>query len=966
MINQAGALISTQYGTAAEIDDDGTLLNFGTLTTAASGKSGIKLIGDGSIVNGANAIIQGGQYGVFVEFGQASISNAGTIAAGSTIAGSTVASVGIDLSTVTASSYVTTATFSSYVTNAAMGTIIGTTGIADTSGPGTVVNAGSILGGGAGGVGITLSAGGEVDNQGLITATTLANTGNLAQANGVVISGGAGTVSNVGSIYGHNLGIDLAAGGVFKNQVGGMVAVNVSMAGAGYADVSLGGTVQSTVINAGTIGTAAINLPSPGITAIAGLYLSNLATGTIGGSYGALVSAGGGTVVNQGLIQSQNTVDSILPSALLIADPNSNGISVTNSTGGTISGAVAISLRGGLATVSNAGLILSTATVEPVGAFTFPTIAAAISLGGGGMVTNSQGGSIVGGGYGIISPSKDVATTVINAGQISASRGVSIIQGFIDNESTGTITSTQQNTSPLGALLISEDATVVNSGTISSYIYFENTSQSTNAESDVLQNSKTGTINSVIFSGSGTVTNYGTVGSLGVFPDGSTIVNGAGGYIGGVGLTPGSPTGAITSLFNSGTIISQVGTVGDYGAGVRLAGPTVIYNLPGGLITGLDFNSQQSAYGILVSQFGFNAPGTADARTTVENAGTIMGGSRPAIYLNNGGSNRIIVDPGAVFESGGNSLIRARGPVATNVIELTAGTGRLPDFGGISGFGSVVFDAGAAWTIEGSGAGLAAPVISGFASGDMIDIDGFISQDASFANGYLNLTSASSGHVALNLGGNFTTASFIISSDGAGGTDVAVACFRTGTCIATPAGQTLVEDLSIGDDVLTASGEVRPVKWIGKRGYMPRVVAANKKTQPILFRAGSLADGIPCRDLFVSAQHAMFLDGVLVPAASLVNGSSIVRAASPGAILYLHIELETHDVILAEGAPAETFIDDDSRGIFHNAAEFAKLYPDAPPSAGFCAPRVEDGYKLEEIRIRLASRARDLAGAVAA
>ena len=72
---------------------------------------------------------------------------------------------------------------------------------------------------------------------------------------------------------------------------------------------------------------------------------------------------------------------------------------------------------------------------------------------------------------------------------------------------------------------------------------------------------------------------------------------------------------------------------------------------------------------------------------------------------------------------------------------------------------------------------------------------------------------------------------------------------------------------------------------------------------------------------------------------------------------YIHVELDDHDVLLAEGAPSESFVDDDSRAMFHNAHEFAHRYPDAPPPAGFCAPRVEAGHALEAVRQRLAGLA---------
>ena len=128
---------------------------------------------------------------------------------------------------------------------------------------------------------------------------------------------------------------------------------------------------------------------------------------------------------------------------------------------------------------------------------------------------------------------------------------------------------------------------------------------------------------------------------------------------------------------------------------------------------------------------------------------------------------------------------------------------------------------------------------------------------------------------------------------------------------------------------------------------------------PVTFDTGSLgidAAGapVPRRPLVVSPLHAMFLEGVLVPASALVNGRSITQAAAVTRVEYIHLELDSHDVILAEGAPSESFVDDESRNMFENAAEFEQLYPIQPRRpAIYCAPRVEHGDQLEAIRDRL-------------
>ena len=184
------------------------------------------------------------------------------------------------------------------------------------------------------------------------------------------------------------------------------------------------------------------------------------------------------------------------------------------------------------------------------------------------------------------------------------------------------------------------------------------------------------------------------------------------------------------------------------------------------------------------------------------------------------------------------------------------------------------------------------------------------------------------------------------------------ACYCAGTLITTERGDIRVEDLAIGDRVLTVSGALRPIRWIGTRSYQGRFLAGHDHLLPIRFRAGSLGDNTPRRDLLVSPKHAMFLDGALVAAELLVNGTTVTREHGATLVEYVHVELAQHDVIWAEGAASETFIDDGSRGMFHNADTFQDLYPDAAAATvEYCAPRVVDGFALEAIRQAIEVRA---------
>lgn len=100
-------------------------------------------------------------------------------------------------------------------------------------------------------------------------------------------------------------------------------------------------------------------------------------------------------------------------------------------------------------------------------------------------------------------------------------------------------------------------------------------------------------------------------------------------------------------------------------------------------------------------------------------------------------------------------------------------------------------------------------------------------------------------------------------------------CFREGTPIATPAAERPVEALGPGDPVLTADGRVVPVKWIGRQTRM--VTFSGDAVCPVRIRAGALADNVPHADLDVTADHGMLVDGLVVNAGALVNGTSVVR-----------------------------------------------------------------------------------------
>ena len=186
---------------------------------------------------------------------------------------------------------------------------------------------------------------------------------------------------------------------------------------------------------------------------------------------------------------------------------------------------------------------------------------------------------------------------------------------------------------------------------------------------------------------------------------------------------------------------------------------------------------------------------------------------------------------------------------------------------------------------------------------------------------------------------------------------VDIACFCAGTMIACPDGERAVEALSIGDLVLTWDGRVMPVRWIGRNTVSTRF-ADPLRVLPIRIAAGALADHLPVRDLLVSPEHAVLVDDILVEAGALVNGLSILRESNVAeTFVYYHIELAEHALVLAEGVPAESFVDNIHRMAFDNWEEHEALYGDAP-IVEMDYPRARSHRQVPmEIRVRLLDRA---------
>jgi hypothetical protein len=176
-----------------------------------------------------------------------------------------------------------------------------------------------------------------------------------------------------------------------------------------------------------------------------------------------------------------------------------------------------------------------------------------------------------------------------------------------------------------------------------------------------------------------------------------------------------------------------------------------------------------------------------------------------------------------------------------------------------------------------------------------------------------------------------------------------VSCFAEGTRIATERGEVAVEDLREGDRVQVLGHRAQPIVWVARRWIDCTQQPDPRKVWPVRIAPGAFGPGRPCRELWLSADHAVYIGDVLIPVKYLVNGTSIAQVPVD-TVTYFHVELPRHAVLLAEGLTVESYLDTGDRSNFANGGGPIALYPDFASrawDAEGCAPLVVTGPELD-------------------
>jgi hypothetical protein len=338
----------------------------------------------------------------------------------------------------------------------------------------------------------------------------------------------------------------------------------------------------------------------------------------------------------------------------------------------------------------------------------------------------------------------------------------------------------------------------------------------------------------------------------------------------------------------------------------------------------------------------------------VEGADLIVGGTIVNTYtidLGAGLGGPETVSGGGTIDIGSTGTVEAGGSVQADIqFNFQDSTGDILKLDALSAANTLAF----AGTVTSFGAGDTIWLPNVPTSLDAVDTTATYDPSDQMLTISLGGTAAISFDIA---GSGLTAAnSVLVNPDANGGVDL-VTCFAAGTRIATPLGDTAVEDLRAGDLVqVVLGGTAEPVVWVGRRHLDCRRNPTPRQAWPIRVRAGAFGAGQPHRDLWLSPDHAVYANDVLIPVKHLVNGSTIEQI-EVDAIDYYHVELPHHGVLLANGLAVESFLDvNGNRGFFANGGVPVILHPNLTAlawEANGCAPLVVTGPELDAVRDRV-------------
>ena len=769
-----------------------------------------------------------------------------------------------------------------------------------------------------------------VDTGGVIAITgahgmTVGNSGT-----GVMTIGAGGTVSSA-NYFDIAQGSTAASGNVVVNggtlDDGGIF--NVGNAGAGTLTVEGGGVVDQTGVNfniggnVGSQGAVIVDggaLTSQGIFKVGGFNPSGTSVATLLVENSGHLVTGNETTseidVGNGTATATVTSDGVwsVEGQLIVGDANTGALTINDG------GAVDV-VSADIGNLNNLGVGHGDVTVGDLGTLTGNDVSVSNASTGtsSGTLTVDTGGTVgtsflMEGAGGTINVTGSVtATSGVTIGQVGtglammtvSSLGVvtdsgnffvgNVTQGTLAVDAGGLVTGTGGNT-----LQIEDSSTLtVNGGTLAGF-------------GDIVVGlfgaASAGTLDVV---GGGTVEGTAvTVQNEGLLQAGSLSIGGAitSGEIGTLAIDTGGTVLVSTVTLGTGGVIDLSGGVLD---------PITMDVTGAGMINGSGPLDANVSFAASTDSLTYSSAGnTLEIVGSVTGAGTLVLATSSDIQLDVAPDGEQTVQ----FGPGTETLILATPALNTTAFaDMTAvGLGDQIDFGG----GLTVSTIGYAAGTDGQ------DVTVDFASGGAITLDNV--QFTGGATGFKIVTDSSNGDSGIQ-----------------------AACYAAGTRIATMRGEIAVEDLRVGDLVQTVLGEASaPIIWIGRREVDCARHPKPRQVWPVRVAAGAFGPGRPHTDLLLSPDHAVYVNDVLIPIQHLINDTTIMQIPMDR-ITYYHVELPQHDVVLAAGLPAESYLDMRDGSNYANRPGPTRVYPDFSArmwEAFGCAPLIVTGPELTAAR----------------
>jgi T5SS/PEP-CTERM-associated repeat protein len=756
--------------------------------------------------------------------------------------------------------------------------------------------------------------------------------------------------------------INVDSGGTIQMFGTGGLLVGSLAASAGFVNVvgpdallNMGSTAGTMIIGQGSTQTSTLEVSGGGTleqnSSSGGIIVAQLANSngliTVTGTSSLLTSTAAVTVgsAGNGQLQVLNGGSVSAAGGLSITNSSSGSGTVTVN-GGTLTGVgnFAVGNNGaGTLFVQGGGLVDDTGTSSFTVGFN-PSSSGSVTVNGGTLESSGV--------LSIAASGANGSVLVENSATLTDSDGISVGNGgtaTLTVQSSGQVSNTGSTNVDTGSSIGGSGTIVINGGTLSDTtagffvggsnavgsVLLESGSLVTGSASQFADISATGSGSAAATVTGGTWTSDGEI-IVGDTGSGLLTINGGVVNAGTNSINVGNQatsTSAGTVSVSDGTLTAGLLTISNSAPAtgtliVNGLGSVALANLnvgAGGVVTMAGGNL--SASGSVQSSGAIGGYGTlATALNNTATATATTSGSILDITGGVSGAGALDIDGGATLGVGGLILnsqsVAFNTGTAETLILGTPGTGFANAITGIAGSDRIEFNFGAGVTITGAST-----------SGSIITVD-----TNSTTYQLTNVTFAAGSPTGLTFG-----------TDGSN-QYIQVLCFARNTRIATPSGEVPVEQLAVGDTVLTLDGKAEPIVWLGV-GRVMVTPGHRSAATPVIVRKGALADNVPHRDLRVTKGHALFIDDALIPVEFLVNHRSIIWDDRAREIEVYHIELARHGVLLADGAPAESYRDDGNRWLFHNVNAAWHLPPQPP-----CAPVLTGGPTVDAAWRRLLDR----------